>query len=118
MREAAAGAAWILQITNDAWFGPHAGPRQHFAQARARAAELGLPLARVANTGVTAITDARGRILGTLETGRPGALEMSLPPRLPESTVYARYGDATFWALVLAGAAGAWTRRRRRRPQA
>lgn len=102
-RRAARGASWILQITNDAWFGPDAGPRQHFAQARARAAELGLPLVRVANTGITALTDARGRIVDSLPPGVADTLTLRLPPAIAGGTLYARHGDLVFWLLILTG---------------
>jgi apolipoprotein N-acyltransferase len=96
---------WMVQITNDAWFGTLTGPFQHFQQARLRAIEMGLPLLRVANTGVTAVIDARGRVLQRLEFGTAGALDVAgLPPALAP-TPYARAGDLPALAL-LAGLAG------------
>jgi apolipoprotein N-acyltransferase len=96
-------ADWMLQITNDAWFGIWTGPFQHFAQARLRAVEQGLPLVRVANTGVTAVVDARGRVVDQLPFGTQGALDARIPGALPP-TPYARWGDAPV-ALLLAGLA-------------
>ena len=94
-------ADWIVQITNDAWFGVWTGPFQHFAQARLRAVEQGLPLVRVANTGVTAVIDARGRVVAELPFGTMGALDAALPGALPP-TVYSRLGEGPF-ILLLAG---------------
>lgn len=93
---------WLLQITNDAWFGTWQGPFQHFDQARLRAIEQGLPLVRVANTGVTAMIDARGQVVADLPFGEPGFLDAALPGALA-ATPYARWGDAPLWALLLAG---------------
>jgi len=84
---------WLLQITNDAWFGKLTGPYQHLAQARARAVELGLPMVRVANTGISAIIGPRGAILEKLPLGVAGRLDAPLPAALPP-TLYARFGDA------------------------
>ncbi len=84
---------WILQATNDAWFGTRLGPYQHFAQARLRAIETGLPLVRAANTGISAVIDARGRIEAALPLGQMGALDAELPGALPP-TAYAATGDA------------------------
>jgi apolipoprotein N-acyltransferase len=102
---------WILQITNDAWFGMLTGPWQHLAQARLRAIEQGLPLARAANTGVSALIDARGRIVAELGLGQAGWLDVTLPAALPP-TLYARSGDwpvavfvALLWLMVIARAA-------------
>lgn len=109
---------WLLQATNDAWFGNRIGPFQHFAQARLRAVETGLPLVRAANTGISAVTDARGRILAELPLDTTGALDAALPGALPE-TPYARFGDAPWHALLGLGAlalALAALRRTRRRP--
>ena len=83
---------WILQITNDAWFGTWTGPFQHAAQARLRAVEQGLPLVRVANTGVTEVVDARGRVTAALPFGTQGFLDAALPGALP-ATPYARWGE-------------------------
>jgi apolipoprotein N-acyltransferase len=96
-------ADWMLQITNDAWFGVRTGPFQHLDQARLRAVEQGLPLIRVANTGVTAVIDARGRIRQALPFGEVGVLDTGLPGALPP-TPYARFGDLPA-ALLLAGLA-------------
>lgn len=83
--------AWLVNITNDAWFGNSTGPRQHLVAARFRAVEEGLPLMRAANTGITAGFDAHGRELGRLDMARPGTLALALPGALPP-TPYARFG--------------------------
>jgi apolipoprotein N-acyltransferase len=88
---------WLVQVTNDAWFGEASGPWQHFAQARMRTIEQGLPLARAANTGVSAMVDPYGRVTGSLGLGESGALDTLLPGPLPP-TFYARYGD--LWSLT------------------
>ena len=99
---------WLLNLTNDAWFGETAGPRQHFEIARMRAVETGLPVLRVANTGVTGAVDGYGRRLGRLELGRTGSLDIRLPPPLAQ-TPYSRLGDLPFFAGVLLLAAfAAW----------
>lgn len=105
-------ADWLLQITNDAWFGTWTGPFQHAAQARLRAIEQGLPLVRVANTGVTAVYDARGRVTASLPFGTASYLDAALPAPLP-ATPYARFGEIPVLVL-LAGlaASGLWPRRR------
>lgn len=82
----------LLLITNDAWFGNGAGPRQHLAQARLRAIEQGLPMVRVANTGISAMIDGQGRITASLPLNTDGALDTALPAALLK-TVYARFGD-------------------------
>ena len=102
---------WLLQVTNDAWFGQWTGPFQHLAQARLRAIEQGLPMARVANTGVTAMIDARGRVVDALPFGVAGYLDVALPGPLP-ATPYARWGEAPV-LLALAALAALALRRRR-----
>lgn len=96
-------ADWLLQITNDAWFGTVSGPFQHADQARMRAIEQGLPMVRVANTGVTAVYDARGRETASLPFGTEGHLDAALPGALPP-TLYARLGESPA-LLLLAGLA-------------
>ncbi len=97
---------WILQITNDAWFGDIAGPQQHLVQARFRAVEQGLPLVRAANTGISAVIDANGRVMASLPLGEEGFLDAPLPPPMPP-TLYARTGNSpTILAMLfLFGAA-------------
>ena len=91
---------WILQITNDAWFGGFAGPRQHLAQARIRAIEQGLPVVRAANTGISAAIDAQGRVLARIPLQTEGYRDIRLPAALPP-TLYARHGDVPAMSLVV-----------------
>jgi apolipoprotein N-acyltransferase len=107
---APARAGWLLQITNDAWFGTISGPFQHADQARMRAIEQGLPLVRVANTGVTAVYDARGRLRASLPFGVEAHLDAALPGPLAP-TPFARWGEAP--ALVLLAGLALWSIRRR-----
>lgn len=90
---------WLVQVTNDAWFGTVSGPYQHLAQARTRAIEQGLPLARAANTGISAMIDPYGRIEQSLALGEMGRIDTILPGALPR-TPYGRLGDAP--ALIVA----------------
>ncbi|WP_128253395.1 apolipoprotein N-acyltransferase [Falsirhodobacter deserti] len=103
---------WLLQITNDAWFGTLTGPYQHLSQARLRAIEQGLPLVRAANTGVSGMVDAKGRIRQSLPLGQMGHLDAALPAPLPP-TPYSRFGDWPVLAvLVLLAALLAGLRRK------
>ncbi|MEO0344063.1 MAG: apolipoprotein N-acyltransferase [Pseudomonadota bacterium] len=90
---------WIVLVTNDAWFGNFSGPYQHLAQAQMRAIEQGLPIARAANTGVSAMIDARGRIVAELPLNRRDVIDVALPEPI-EPTLYARLG---FWPSYLLG---------------
>jgi apolipoprotein N-acyltransferase len=92
--------AWLVNLTNDGWFGRSSGPYQHLQQARVRAIEEGLPLVRAANTGVSVVVDPVGRILRSLPLGTEGVLDSGLPRAL-EPTVYARLGDAPAGLVVL-----------------
>jgi apolipoprotein N-acyltransferase len=74
---------WLLNVTNDAWFGGSAGPYQHFHQAQLRAVEQGLPVVRAANTGISAIIDPYGRVLGELGLKEEGVVDGVLPEALP-----------------------------------
>ncbi|TCO72094.1 apolipoprotein N-acyltransferase [Rhodovulum euryhalinum] len=104
---------WLVQITNDAWFGDRTGPYQHLALARLRAVEQGLPLVRAANTGVSAVIDARGRITHSLALNTAGHVTAPLPPALPP-TPYAGMGDMPA-ALALAAMLAALVAVRRRK---
>lgn len=84
--------AWLLNVTNDAWYGNTPGPHQHLQQAIVRAVEEGVPLVRAANTGISVIVDAYGRVQARLDLGEVGVIDGALPQALPE-TLYARYGD-------------------------
>lgn len=100
VRGAPGRADFLLQITNDAWFGQWSGPYQHLAQARIRAIEMGLPMLRAANTGVSAVIDPSGRILAELGLGQAGFVDARLPKALPE-TIYAKYGDLPVVGLLI-----------------
>ncbi|TWI32911.1 apolipoprotein N-acyltransferase [Paracoccus sulfuroxidans] len=101
---------WLLQVTNDAWFGALSGPWQHLAQARLRAIESGLPMMRAANTGVSAVIGPRGELRATLGLGLEGRIDASLPGHLPP-TLWSRFGDWPILALMLALALWAAARR-------
>lgn len=92
---------WLVNLTNDGWFGQSTGPYQHFQQARVRAIEEGLPLVRAANTGISAVVDPVGRVVRALPLGAEGVLDASLPLPL-EPTFYARFGDGPAGLMVLA----------------
>jgi apolipoprotein N-acyltransferase len=99
-----ARARWIVNITDDSWFGPWAGPEQHLLVARTRAIEQGLPVVRAANTGISAVIDPFGRVRASLGLEAMGTLDSSLPAPI-EQTPYARGGALAFWLLVLASVA-------------
>jgi apolipoprotein N-acyltransferase len=90
--------AALLNVTNDGWFGNTTGPRQHLHQTRVRAVEEGLPLIRAANNGISAVIDARGRIIARLDLNVRGSLDSALPVAAA-ATWYSRFGDRTFFAL-------------------
>ena len=84
---------WLLNITNDAWYGKTAGPYQHFVNARLRAVEEGLPTVRVAFTGVSGIIDAYGRVHKKLALGEKGFIDGGLPRAIEHPGLYARLGN-------------------------
>jgi apolipoprotein N-acyltransferase len=90
----------IVNVTNDAWFGDTPGPRQHFAQARLRSVEEGLPLIRAANTGISAVVDGYGRVVTQLPVGIEGVLDSNLPSAL-SLTIFARFGIGFFILAVI-----------------
>ncbi|MBF0373723.1 MAG: apolipoprotein N-acyltransferase, partial [Alphaproteobacteria bacterium] len=104
--------AWLLNVTNDGWFGISAGPHQHLASARLRAIEEGLPMVRAANTGISAVVDGHGRVVATLGLGERGVLDAPLPNDL-SPTPYARLGDTVPLSMAaLLAALSLLTRRR------
>jgi apolipoprotein N-acyltransferase len=95
---------WLLNVTNDAWFGMSSGPHQHFQMARMRAVEQGLPLVRVANTGITAYIDEYGRIKQQLPLGVRGMLDVPLQKSTLSNTTYSLYNKLFMLLFVCAGA--------------
>ncbi|MEI4197662.1 apolipoprotein N-acyltransferase [Roseovarius sp. E0-M6] len=85
-------ADWIVLVTNDAWFGKLTMPYMHLDHGRMRAIETGLPMIRAANTGISAMIDARGQVTARIGLGETGFLDTPLPATLPR-TVYAKNGD-------------------------
>jgi apolipoprotein N-acyltransferase len=96
----AARPGWLLNVTDDAWFGMTPGPYQHYAQARLRAIELGLPLVRAANSGISAIVDGLGREIAIAPLGVEAVLDGGLPEALPP-TWQSRFGSMTAAAIGL-----------------
>jgi len=92
--------SWLVNITDDSWFGPNAGPMQHLLIARVRAIEEGLPVARAANAGISAIIDPYGRLRGRLDLGVRGVLDGPLPAALA-ATQAARFGGIIFMSLLV-----------------
>lgn len=92
---------WIVNVTNDGWFGLSVGPHQHLAQVRMRAVEQGLPIARAANTGISAVIDPWGRYLGKTVLETKAVLDIRLPNAIAPP-IFARWGMNVFWFLVAA----------------
>lgn len=93
-------AEWIVNVTNDAWFGMTSGPYQHFHQTRLRAVDEGIPVIRAANNGISAVIDAYGRIEKSLRLGESGIIDSKIPVKV----VLMVEGDIKnyiFWALIL-----------------
>jgi apolipoprotein N-acyltransferase len=101
---------WMINLTNDGWFGISTGPYQHLQQARVRTIEQGLPLVRAANDGISAVIDPVGRIVKSLPLGTEGVMDASLPRRIGP-TLYSRTGDGG--AILFIGAALIFILRRR-----
>ena len=97
---------WLLNLTDDAWFGLTPGPYQHFAQARLRAIELGAPMVRDANSGISAVLDGFGREIALAPLGADGVLDAELPEPLPP-TWQSRLGSLGAAAIGLAFLAAA-----------
>jgi apolipoprotein N-acyltransferase len=106
---------WIVNLTNDGWFGISTGPYQHLQQTRMRAVEEGLPIVRAANTGISAVIDPVGRIIARLDLGVEGVLDAALPAATAP-TIYARIGDVPAAMLVALAIMIAIRRRTPQRP--
>lgn len=91
---------WILNITNDGWYGRSSGPYQHLVTAQFRAVEEGLPVVRAAGTGISAVIDGHGRIWHSLALGRSGFIDSDLPVKLESPTLFARAGDWSYFGLL------------------
>jgi len=104
---------WLLNVTNDAWYGITPGPWQHLDQTRLRAVEEGLPIIRAANNGISAAIDPLGRIVTSLGLGPAGTVDADLPQPL-EPTWASRWGELQMWILV--SLAFAWSFYRRVHP--
>lgn len=103
---------WLVNVTNDGWFGISSGPYQHFEQARMLAIAEGLPLVRAANTGISAVVDSVGRIIKSLPLGEEGVLDARLPDPLPP-TIYAKVGNFAVILLLVVGVLAVGRRRLR-----
>jgi apolipoprotein N-acyltransferase len=104
--------AWFVNVTDDSWFGPSSGPYQHLLTARVRAIEEGIPVARAANTGISAVIDPFGRTIAILPLDEMGVLDAPLPRTLAP-TLYARLGELAFWLFVVIGGAVGWVLRQK-----
>ncbi len=109
--------SWILNITNDGWFGPSTGPRQHLVQAKLRAIEEGLPVVRVANTGISAVIDPYGRVRNMIGLDEQGIVDAPLPVAL-DATLFSDYGQSTGILIAMLGIVTGVFGRRRRVPEA
>ena len=108
--------AWLINITNDAWYGDSPGPPQHFAQAQFRAIEEGVPIVRAAATGVSGVVDSYGRVLARLPVGVAGTPTVHLPTPASEPTLYSRLHDIfVLVSILLIAAAARWSIRKDRR---
>ncbi|MEA2980448.1 MAG: apolipoprotein N-acyltransferase, partial [Alphaproteobacteria bacterium] len=104
---------WLLNLTNDGWFGISSGPYQHLQQTRVRTIEQGLPLVRAANTGISAVIDPLGRVIKSLPLGTEAVMDAALPRHI-DAPLYARTGDGGV-ALAISAALLMVIRRRVRR---
>jgi apolipoprotein N-acyltransferase len=103
---------WLLNVTDDVWFGLTPGPYQHYAQARLRAIELGVPLVRDANSGISAVIDGFGREIAVAPLGAEGVLDAELPVALAP-TWQSRFGSAGATLIAVGFLAAALTGKRR-----
>ncbi|HWK93832.1 MAG TPA: apolipoprotein N-acyltransferase [Pseudolabrys sp.] len=86
---------WLINLTNDGWFGISSGPYQHFHQARVLAIAEGLPMVRAANTGISGVIDPVGRVTASLPLGVEGVIDVSLPQAIAP-TIFSQHGNTPF----------------------
>jgi apolipoprotein N-acyltransferase len=91
---------WLLNLTNDAWYGVSAGPYQHLAQSRVRATEEGLPMVRAAYAGISTVIDPYGRILQRLGLNQSGFIDTKLPKPIAAPTIFVRAGDGILFGMI------------------
>jgi apolipoprotein N-acyltransferase len=111
LRSADERADWLLNISNDAWFGVTSGPQQHFNQARYRSIETGLPMVRSASRGISGVVDPAGRTIVWIQPEVEGVYDVDLPMPIA-APLYARWGDWPVWILIVLIAAGTLVQRR------
>jgi apolipoprotein N-acyltransferase len=108
---------WMINVTNDAWYGNTSGPYQHLAISRFRAVEEGIPLVRIANSGISAVFDAYGQSVGSIGLGKQGILDVLLPTPTYSIPFYARWGDWITLFLILGTIGLAWAFSFKRKPE-
>ena len=101
MKNVGQEAEWILNITNDGWFGESAGPHQHLMASRLRTIELGMPMIRVANNGISAAIDGYGRIMFKTHINEVIAQDTPLPQKLVKKTIYNQFPQASIIFIIL-----------------
>jgi apolipoprotein N-acyltransferase len=91
----------LINLTNDAWFGPTSEPFQHLQICRSRAVECGIPLMRATNFGISAVFDGCGVELGRIAIDTAGTIDIRIPQNNSGNTIYGRCGDSIFWIMIL-----------------
>lgn len=90
----------IINLTNDGWFGYTSEPFQHLQIVRARAVEMGVPLIRATNYGISALFDPYGREISRIDINQSGFIDFYIPKKAPTQTPYSKYGDSIFWIMI------------------
>lgn len=92
---------FMINVTNDAWYGNSSGPYQHFNMVKVRAVEHGIPLIRAANTGISGVIDAYGRIIARTSLGEDAVLDSKIPQSLTSPTLYTKFGNLSVIAIMI-----------------
>ena len=103
----AARPAWMLNVTNDAWYGSSSGPYQHFAIARTRAVEEGLPLVRAANNGISGVVDPAGRVVARTRLDSIGYADIALPEAATRPCIRGQ-AAGFFWQCCCSVSSRSW----------